>query len=104
MDYKTKRIILSFANPKIRACDHLNDLTEAIESAFCNLKSRFKITLKGPIIIQDTLVAVDVTFPEGTKFNVGRRLRGISVYLLKNKPEIYKQYQIGTRLLTYIEI
>ena len=100
----TKTVLIEFANPKIRAVDHISDIREAVFYAQGNLLHRHHITLNMPIVI-DGFVFVELYLPENIdeNFSIGRHLRGISGYLLSKYGDFYKDYLVGARLLNYIE-
>ena len=98
-----KVVILRFANPKIRASDHMSDIQKAVESASHNLYGRHDIVLSPTIQKYGIDVQLDLSIPADLEpvFNCGNRLRGISDYLLKHY-DFYKQCRVGSRLLYYI--
>ena len=96
-----KKINICFANPKINMSDHLNDLIEAVTWASHNLAMRHRIKIEGPILKNDKWITIFVESEEEVQ-NIGRHLRGISIYLLKNK-KCYSNYLIGKRLLYYFD-
>ena len=99
---RTRRFRIEFVHPDLRTADHILDLCEAAEFAALNLFSRYEIRLRPPMQSLEGKVYVEVTMPDSMaeKFSV-RQLRGISAYLLKKYPERYREYTVGTRLLTY---
>lgn len=102
----TKTIQLEFANPNIRAIDHIVDIRKAAEYAGLNLYGRYDVQLQYPMPTDDNSVVVDIKIPDAMaeSFSVGKRLRGISTYLLKHYPERYEPYLVGNRLLNYIDL
>lgn len=99
-----KNVFIEFADPRIKAIDHISDISEAVSNAQWNLY-RYKINLHLPKIINNMVIlAIDIPEDLAEKINFGRRLRGISKYLLANHGDFYKKYLIGTRLLNYIEM
>lgn len=103
----TKYVHIEFANPKIRAAWHLlPDISEAVEHASHNLYLRHKVKVKMPLIVHDSKVIIKMEIPENIaeKFNAGNHLRGVSQYLLKLRPDYYKKFTIGNRLLFYVDV
>lgn len=103
----TKKVQIKFADPDIQAIDHIQDLRKAIAYAGLNLYSRHEIRLEGPMLTEDDRVVIEIKIPEkevGNCSNIGNRLRGISVYLLRQYKEKYERHCIGKRLLIYIEM
>lgn len=100
-----KSIFIEFANPKIKAVDHILDILEAADYAQFNLYVRHKIRLQKPYVLDDRVI-LEMDIPEnlGETINYGNHLRGISIYLLKNRGDFYKKYRIGNRLLYYMEM
>lgn len=101
----TKRIQIEFADPAIKAIDHIQDIRKAAENAGLNLYSRYDVQLQYPMPDGDRVV-VEIKIPEeiaGT-FAIGNHLRGISNYLLSKWNDRYHQYLIGKRLLNYNEL
>ena len=96
--------MIEFANPRIRAIDHLADIIKAAKHASANLYCRYRILLDVPWATEDGKVVVEMEVPDIFAKNIGNRLRGISIYLLKNRGEYYDQFRIGKRLLFYIDI
>ena len=99
----TKRVIIEFASPDIRAIDNIQDIRRATESASLNLNARYDVILQYPMPTDDERVYLDVRIPDELvdSFSYGKRLRGLSNYLLKNCGGKYQQYLVGNRLLTY---
>ncbi len=102
----TKTIQLEFANPNIRAIDHIQDIRRAAEYAGLNLFGRYDVQLQYPMPTDDNNVVVEIKIPDtmAESFSVGNRLRGISTYLLKHYRERYEPYLVGNRLLNYIDL
>lgn len=100
-----KRIQIEFADPGIKAIDHIQDIRKAAESAGLNLYSRYKVQLQYPMPDGDRVV-VEIKIPEdkADTFAIGNHLRGISNYLLSKWNDRYHQYLIGKRLLNYNEL
>ena len=98
-------IRVEFADPRIRAIDHIDDLCEAVEHAKWNLHTRHHIEIQPPRKVGDN-VLIGISIPDMFPgiFRVGNHLRGVSKYLLRTYPERYSNFRIGTRLLYYIEI
>lgn len=101
----TKRIQIEFADPAIRAIDHIQDIRKAAENAGLNLFSRYNVQLQYPMPDGDRVV-VEIKIPEeiADTFAIGNHLRGISNYLLSKWNDRYHQYLIGKRLLNYNEL
>lgn len=102
----TKTIQLEFANPNIRAIDHIQDIRRAAEYAGLNLFGRYDVQLQYPMPTDYNNVVVEIKIPDtmAESFSVGNRLRGISTYLLKHYRERYEPYLVGNRLLNYIDL
>lgn len=102
----TKKYILDFAHPEIKARDRIADITKAVKHAGLNLESRYGIVIHNPVIAENNSVMLTVDIPDGKESsfdNAGNRLRGIAVYLIKKCSFPYKNYTVGARLLTYSE-
>lgn len=85
-----------------------NDIQEAVSYARKNLISRFGVLLEliavnGPydIIVSVSEHPLLEHLEKGDWNNPGKRLKGISSYLLKTYPERYKKLRVGDRLLNY---
>lgn len=103
------------ADRRLDLGEHFQEFQEAVWSASHNLYSRHKIILdcdEDSIIYDDnggyylTLhIPEEIVFRKDyvrKDFNIGNRLRGISVYLLHNTRHFaYDEYRVGTRLLNY---
>lgn len=100
-----KRIQIEFADPAIKAIDHIHDIRKAAENASLNLFSRYDVQLQYPMPDGDRVV-VEIKIPEeiADTFAIGNHLRGISNYLLSKWNDRYHQYLIGKRLLIYNEL
>lgn len=98
-----RRILIHFANPNVNPSEHIEEIREAIHKANRNLYGRFDIWISDPEIINSSIV-VDLNCQnEDVIKQPGRRLRGISQYLLKHYP-IYSDYLNGTRLFNYVDV
>ena len=100
-----KYIQIEFADPSIRAIDHIQYIRDAAHSAGMNLFSRYDVQLDYPMPYGDRVIVeirIPVEIADG--FAVGNHLRGMSDYLLKRSPDIYKDKQVGKRLLNYVEV
>ena len=102
----TKKIQLEFADPSVRAIDHIQDIRQAAVSAGLNLNSRYDVQLQYPMPTADDRVVVEIKIPDeiAETFAVGNHLRGISNYLLSRCGDRYQKYLVGKRLLNYIEV
>lgn len=101
-----KRIQLKFADPRIKAENHIRDICAAVENASHNLFMRHRVRITSPIITDNDKVTVEIDIPDKIKrsFSIGHHLRGISKYLLNEYGDCYKKLQVGKRLLYYIDI
>lgn len=101
----TKRIQIEFADPGIRAIDHIQDIRKAAENAGLNLYSRYNVQLQYPMPDGDRVV-VEIKIPEeiAVTFKIGNHLRGISNFLLSTWNDRYHPYLVGKRLLNYNEL
>lgn len=101
--YVIKKIMIEFANPKLKASEYLPQIREAADYASVNLKARHDILLCIPQCI-DGMVLVNCQVPTeiAHDWSIGNHLKGIASYLLKNYPS--KDDRIGDRLLHYIEV
>ena len=102
-----KKIVqLEFADSRIRAIDHIQDLRKAAEKAGLNLFSRYNVRLQYPMPTPDDRVVVEIDIPDeiAATFAIGNRLRGISQFLLDKMKDSYQPFLVGNRLLHYIEV
>ena len=101
----TKKVQIEFANPSIRAIDHIQDIRKAAENAGLNLFSRYDVQLQYPMPDGDRVV-VEIKIPDeiAERFSVGNHLRGISNFLLNRCGDRYQPYLVGKRLLSYTEM
>lgn len=101
-----KRIQLKFADPRIQARNHIRDICSAVENASHNLFMRHRVRITPPIVTDNGKVIVEIDIPDEIKrrFSIGCHLRGISKYLLDEYGDRYKKFQVGKRLLHYIDI
>ena len=102
----TKKIQLEFADPGVKAIDHIQDIRKAAENAGLNLYSRYDVQLQYPMPTADDRVVVEIRIPDEIvdTFAVGNHLRGISNYLLGRCGDRYQKYLVGKRLLNYVEV
>ena len=102
----TKKIQIEFADLRIRAIDHIQDIRKAAEYAGLNLYSRHEVQLQYPMPTAEDTVVVEIKIPDkdADSFRVGNHLRGISQYLLKKNGDYYQQYLVGNRLLNYLVV
>ena len=101
----TKKIQIEFANPSIRAVDHIQDIRKAAKNAGLNLFARHDVQLQYPML-DGNRVVVDIYIPDemAENFSIGYHLRGISSFLLNRCGDRYQSYLVGRRLLNYIEV
>lgn len=104
--FVTKYIKIEFANPNIKAIDALQDIVQAIKHATVNLKSRYDVTIEKLRIYSEDNVIIEMSIPISIceNFSIGRHLKGISNYLLKQCNGKYDKYVVGKRLLFYTEV
>lgn len=97
-----KKVQIDFADQRIKAIDHIQDIRRAVESASLNLNLRHNVVLQYPMP-ENGRVVLEIRLPEEMvdSFSYGKRLRGISKYLLHNFGDRYRQYLVGNRLLVY---
>lgn len=95
------KVYLEFANSKIRACDHIYALDQAVRNASMNLKQKHNIDIELESIGKYVFIWVNTNDDE--VINYGNHLRGISRYLLKHDwADInFSDYLVGNRLLNY---
>ena len=101
----TKKVRIEFADTRIQAIDAIADIREAVDHASLNLYSRYGIQLQYPMPTNGKVyLEIRVPVEMASNFSYGKRLRGLSLYLLKQHGEKYKQYLVGNRLLSYYDI
>ena len=101
-----KRIQLEFADSRIQARYHIQDIRTAVENAGHNLFMRHRVRIKPPTVTDGGKVIVEIDIPDEIKrkFSIGYHLRGISKYLLDTYGDCYKKFLVGKRLLHYIDV
>lgn len=98
-----KYYLVGFAKPVTNWTEVEKYLIEAVEYARCNLLMRYGIKIHWVSSQHYFVIVADM--PSDANFqNPGRRLSGISRYLLKHHKDIFEKYKVGTRLLLYAEI
>lgn len=101
-----KRFVhIYFDRPEVRACDHFDDICEAVKHASHNLDLKYGIAMHDPILTEDKDVVLELDIPDEYKdFRYGNHLRGIAAYLLKHSrnKDFYKTLLTGKRLLRYV--
>lgn len=102
---KIVKIAITFARPFLKEFNpdlYVEDIKEAVSFASLNLRLRFHIKLSELKTMDNGTWYVEMFIPDDIKIdNYGYRLRGISVYLLKEWPEKYNPLKVGNRLLYY---
>lgn len=100
-----RKIRIEFVKSGVNAIDHIADIRKGVESASLNLYSRYGIQLQ-TAMPEGSSVVLELRIPEDLVegFSYGNRLRGISTYLLTKCGSKYTSYQVGKRLLMYVEI
>ena len=96
---------VDFARPSMAACDHLEDIRAAVGSAKRNLYERHGVYIGNVRKVKNSsLVLFDLGIPEQyvDSFSLGRHLRGVSDFLLKDP--FYRSCKYGTRLLLYRKV
>ena len=102
----TKTIRINFAHEKLWMRDHFYpDVFDALHYISHDLYARYGIILREISEVNSISISIKIEVPDeiNKNFNIGKRLKGLSNYLLKNYPERYKPYLVGTRLLYYWE-
>lgn len=103
-----KRFVhIYFSRPDVKACDHFDDICEAVKHASHNLDLRYGIAIQDPILTEDKDVILKLDIPDEYKdFRYGNHLRGIAAYLLKHSrnKDFYNTLLSGTRLLHYVPV
>lgn len=100
----TKKIQVEFANKVVKDSDHFKNVKEAVMHSSVNLRYRHKVEIKDISVNKMGLIILEIGMPENAEdFSFGNHLRGISAYLLRRNPEIYKELLVGKRLLNYNE-
>ena len=79
----------------------INHFKKAIDNASINLKSRYHTDIK--IVNYEDYSLDIVIYSSNDITNIGKRLKGISSFLLKTYPE-YKDFRVGTRLLIFCDV
>ncbi len=101
----TKSVLIEFADPNIKASDHFKDITNAVVHAQFNLRMRHGVKLRMPIGAKiGVVLEMDIPEEMADNFNFGKRLQGISKYLLDKYHDFYKDYRVGNRLLYYMPV
>lgn len=97
-----KKVQIDFADSSIKAIDHIQDIRRAVENASLNLNMRYNVVLQYPMP-ENGRVVLEIRIPDEMveSFSYGKRLRGISNFLLNSCGGRYQQHQVGNRLLTY---
>lgn len=98
----TKYVMIEFADPRLRAVDHYDDILDAYMEVSAKLLARHGMSIKPPYSANGRLfLAVTVSDENVDDCYVSRNLGEISRVLLK-KP-FYKRYKVGSRLLCYYD-
>lgn len=97
-----KKVQIDFADSSIKAIDHIQDIRRAVENASLNLNMRYNVVLQYPMP-ENGRVVLEIRIPDEMvdSFSYGKRLRGISNFLLNSCGNRYQDHQVGNRLLTY---
>lgn len=103
-----KRFVhIYFARLDVKACDHIDDICEAVKHVSHNLDLRYGIAIHDPILTEDKDVILELDIPDEYKdFRYGNHLRGIAAYLLKysRNKYFYSSLLSGKRLLHYVPV
>ena len=100
-----KKVVITFANPKMNAIDAISDIRAAVKKVSLNLYSRHDVQLQYPMP-ENGKVVLELRIPEenATEFSYGHHLKGIARFLKENCAGRYAPYFVGTRLLNYTEV
>lgn len=100
--YDFRDVHIYFAKSATAVDPYLPYIKEARNKAFKNLYYRHDILI-GNISITDNKyeLVLPVYYPKETVFNAGKRLRGLSAYLLKHHGDIFESLRVGQRLFWY---
>lgn len=85
--------------------DNKDLIYEAIAHASINLHDRYGIELYAPLSTDENIV-ISICIPNNLKnkfnpYKPGNKLRGISSYMYKKNPSLYKSQKINHKLLIY---
>ena len=100
----SRYVCIEFANPAIKAIDHIDDLDEAVKYAGEKLYNKHQIKLHELICTDDNEVVLPLDIPEDMAyvFCYGHYLRIITNYLLDVHDLKYKCMKTAKGLLTYV--
>ena len=101
-----KKVIIGFrfVNSNVILKDHENHIRLAVKAASRNLFYRFGIQITCIEFDEETnqcIIYLLTDSEDEERYNWPRKLRGISAYLLKQWPDVYKPLRHGTRLFYY---
>lgn len=100
-----KKVVITFANPKMDAMNAITDIRAAVKKVSLNLYSRHDVQLQYPMP-ENGKVVLELRIPEekAAEFSYGHHLKGIAKFLKENCQGRYDPYFVGTRLLNYTEV
>lgn len=98
-----KRVLIDFV-AREPAVTHMEDLLAAVNHAAYNLQARHHVQVVGLEVHRgDVVLTLEVPDTVAPSFPVGRHLKGIGAYLLKECSG-YQELVVGKRLLSYTEV
>lgn len=97
-----KKVMIEFADPRLRAVDHRDDLLSAYEEVASKWMSRHRIFANPPYTMNGRVFMV-ITMPDELDGMgvLARHLGDMSRFLLRD--DFYRQYRVGSRLLCYYD-
>lgn len=100
----TKTIMIEFADPRLRACDHFADMMYAYHRVKGALKVRHGMDIDPPYKVNDRVfftVNIENDDELANRCNISRKLGEVGRVLTKY--EFYSRYKVGSRLMYYYD-
>ena len=100
-----KVIQVDLASPKATAYSYFSEIKEALANASQGLNNKYSAKINDIRIVGEQII-INLSLPDtiANNFKIGYHLRGVSLYLLKNYPEIFTPLIFQKKLLIYTVI
>lgn len=95
-----EHVQIDLASSQSTACEHFEEIREAVENAAPGLE-KYGVTVLDVQKIQKNVI-VRLRIPDELRdFRIGNHFRGVSAYLLRNYKEEFQKLIVSKRLLAY---
>ena len=103
--FKQIEVIIDFANPNLKAVDHIEDFKMAIQNYTRNILLNQGIEISDPYVERSKMfVKLEIPTDIYDEFKACHKLKSISRFLLKMDNRDYSKYRFKNRLLDFLHL